>query len=882
MSLPTTSSPAHNPLTPTSIIAITLSISIVVFVLLSLSIILCLRSRQKYPIDAYRRTNSDARPAQYAGGQAQTADQGRGDAPQGIALGEKMNSLSSYTLTRPPKSSRKGGPPSWNGSLEWHHDPLMEHTADGEGVAAATVPETTAGALGMQPSRPVSRMRPPKRGATFPVAQFNRTDPLLTPITENPVPRPASSPLSRSKTTGATNHRGTPLPTLTVQHQHGSPGTDKASITEWPSRALESLPDSPEKPNRAKGSHTRRRSRSSGDYQSLASIINLAIKGPAAGSNDNSKDQRLQNNPPALEMHSRSPGLAPDSPVPPLPVKTSDHNSHRYRDIFTARGKSFLSRKSVPLPRCPESFSSLQTTSSSILETAKYTASGQPDIIATPHSYPPPSSPPNFASSPLSSHTSSGPSIFDSLAVDWGTPPAAGLTSPSAVRLHRKQLSYGASQNGIGRGSSGLRQSVSCGARMLRGGSLTSLVTLGRPGMEGEKEGDGFRYSSSPPGGGVLLNSSSGNSNNGRSSSSEVDTPPRVVPTSPATPSRRPNGPLNQNHPSHFALPSSTSTPELPPHPWIASTNPTNNNSDPCSLFHWNPWASPERPRQLPPTKKGHRRQNCIRINYNPMELSTPQHRTLLSPIASVSDHPPASTPRPPSPTMIFSPPAMEEHMATEMKLGSPFETPQLKTTQSERDLRDSPTLAMVNYYSCPPSPIHDDDDDDGFSVSRVSDIFTAIDNETTPPQLKSLREPSPPPEHRTFIPFSPSPVPQKQQQRQHLRFSVLALRRMNPDISTATSRAGEVTPYLNLGGFSASVGTPRATGAASIARTRTIDDLQESSPESQGEPPRKIARTHSGIAAAAEGRRRRTVGGWERGERVEGVVGLGVDGILV
>jgi hypothetical protein len=182
----------------------------------------------------------------------------------------------------------------------------------------------------------------------------------------------------------------------------------------------------------------------------------------------------------------------------------------------------------------------------------------------------------------------------------------------------------------------------------------------------------------------------------------------------------------------------------------------------------------------------------------------------------------------------------------------------------------------MVNYYSCPSSPSNEDDD--GFSIrasshSNESDIFTT--DETIPPQLKYLKEPSPPPEHRTYVPFPPSPAPPKPQQTPHLCFSVLALRRMNSDLSTTTSRAGEVTRYLNLGG---DAGVSRAAGATSVASTRTVDDLLESSSEDPAGPPRKIAAT---AAAAVERRRRRTIGSAGDRERVEGVVGLGVGGIL-
>ncbi|KAH0548138.1 hypothetical protein GP486_008133, partial [Trichoglossum hirsutum] len=513
-----------------SVVAITLSVSIVVFVLLSLAIILCLRSRQRYLIDAYNRTNNEARLAQYPGTHAQITDQGRSDAIQGIALGEKTESLSSsYTLARPPRTPRKGEPPQWRGSLEWRRDLLSGHAVDGESAAAGMVPETTAEAFGLSPSRILSRGRPLKRAATFPAAQLTRRDPFLVPIIESPLPRSVSLTFPGSKTVGTTERGGTPSPAPTAQDPRHSSDTDKViSITEQPSRALdlEPLPDSPEEP-KGSSSHTRGRPRTLEDCRSLASIIDLTMQVPATRSNGNNDDddQRLQNKLSTLKGRSRSPpGMAPDSPVPPLPVKTRDHNSHRYRDILNTRGRSFLSWKSVPLPHCTGSFSSssLHTTSSSILETAKYTASGQPDMIASsPHSYLPPSSPPNFASSPLSSHTSSGPSIFDSLATDRGTPPAAGLTLPSAVRLHKKQLSYGgANQDRVGRrGSGGLRQSVSCGARMLLGeGSRMSMVTLGRRGTaEDEKEGVGFQYhSSSSPGGGeeMLLNSPSGNNSN--------------------------------------------------------------------------------------------------------------------------------------------------------------------------------------------------------------------------------------------------------------------------------------------------------------------------------------------------------------------------------
>ncbi|KAH0542279.1 hypothetical protein FGG08_003306 [Glutinoglossum americanum] len=852
-----------------SVVAITLSASVVIFVVLSLAIIFCIRARQKHLIDAYHRAGDDAGPARYPSGLVRATDQSRRDGPWLAAFSEKTDSLSSHTLTRPPRSSRTMGPPSWNESLELHHYPALGHTVDSNGVAMKT-PGTDVENFEGQLSGLIPWTESLKRGATFPVVQTNRTDHFLTPIVESPVLRSISSPPLRSKKTSITKSHRASLPApLPARDHNNSPDTDETSVTQWPSSTLEPSPIPTEKPRRDKGSYPRRQARGSGSYQSLASIINMATRGQAIGANkSNSSDQRLQRQPSALSTRSRSPGVVPDSPVPPLPVKANS-DGHRH-DISTTRCKGFLSRKSAPLQRCPESFSSLQTTGSSILETIGYTASGQP--IA----HPLPSSPPNFVASPLSSHASSGPSIFDGMAADWGTPPAAGLTSPSVARLHRKQLSYGASRNSGGRGSSGLRQSVSCEGRMLREGSLASLATLGRPMKEGE-EGCTFQYPSSSPGGGVPLLDAFPL----RESNREAETP-KTAPTAPATPSRKPNGPLSQGELSRFALPS----PEPPPYHWAAHTTSMNNNSDPRSLFHWDFRHVPKGPRQPSPTKKGHRRQNCIRINYSPMELSTPPRCTFLSPIASVSDHPPTSTPRPPSPMMIFSPPPIEELTRTGAKWQSQLEaaqpeTTQLETTQSEADLRDSPTFAMVNYYSCPPSPSHDGGD--GSWRNSGSDIFITSDtSETTPPQLKSLKEPSPPPEHRTCIPLSPYPAPLKTQQTQHLRFSVLALRRMNSDISTTTSRAGEVARYLNLGGFGAGVGASHATGAASVASTRTVDDLLESSSEDQQELPRKFAKAYGETAAAvAQRRRRKTIDGGGGGSRAERIVGLGVGGVL-
>ncbi|KAI9771538.1 MAG: hypothetical protein M1839_002781 [Geoglossum umbratile] len=900
-----------------SIFAVTLSISIIVFILLSLTIIFCLRSRQKHFIDAYNRANN----ARLSGGHVRITDQDYRDRLQAAAF-EKTDSLSSYTLTGLPRSSRVGGPPSWTGSLELHHSPSLGRDANSSnGVVVAMAPERARMGSEGPPLKPLPWPRPLRRGATFPVAQFDRTDPFLTAIAESPILRSISTPPLRTKTatiTTSKNPQG-PHPPL-GKSLKGSPDSDKTSITEWPCTVLEPTSDPQEKSNRAKGRHTRRLSRGSGNYQSLVSIINLAMRGPTTGnssSNSNSNKQGSQRQPSTLNTQSRSPGIAPEFPAPPIPAKTNDHSNYgRHHDIFSVRRKGFPSWRNAPLPRCPESFSSLQTTSSSILETAKYTDSGT-------HSRPLPSSPPNFSSSPLSSRTSLDPSIFDGMTTDFGTPPAMGLTSPSVARMHRKQLSYGASQNTGGRRSQGLRQSAGCGGRMLMGGSLVSLATLGRTGKEGEREGEMFYFSSSPPGGVLLPDSPSKSSNTNNAGAHETGTLPSTA-SSPTTPSCKPDDPLNQNHSTHSTPLSLTNTPEIPSsHRWAATAVPMDNSSDPRSLFHWDFRSFPTGPHQPPPTKKGHRRQNCIRISYSPTEPSTPQHRTLLSPIASVSDHPPTSTPRLPSSSNFLLTPVEDCTVGTKRKKDFGTLISHLGPTQSETDLSDSPTFAMMNYYSAPPSPTHDCHSSssrtgitpggNGSNAANSGDVFLTR-SAVTPPQLKSLKEPSPPLTHRSYIPFSPIAISenhqsqqpaQSQAQTQQLRFSVLALRRMNSDISTtatATTTAATTAEktggwgYLNLGGPAAiaegiasttnAVSNTDAGGGNAVTVSTSTSNTRPLShdPSFSEGPPRKIARVSSTTAAAAVGRRRRmTIGALGRkvergGKGGEGVVGLGVD----
>ncbi|KAI9765500.1 MAG: hypothetical protein M1840_007326 [Geoglossum simile] len=905
-----------------SVIAITLSISIVVFILLSVAIIFCLRFRQKYLINAYRRRNNNTRLAPYPGGHVWTPDQVYGSGQQ--AVFEKTDSLGSHATTKLPRFSKVIGPPSWNGSLELHHHPQLGGDANHcDSVMVAMAPRGEMRVPEGQPSKPLTWSRPLRRGASFPVAQFNKIDPFCTPDARSPVLRSTSTPLLRTTTTAQRPYGPHPP---RDENKKDSPDTDRTSVTEWPSATLEPTPDVPKKPNREGWPYGRRRSMSS--VNSLASIINLAMRGPTSGRNStssNNNEQRLQRQPSTSTAQSRPPGMAPESPVPPVPAKPSDHNNRNSRhDIFSMRRRESLGGKDSPLPHCLESFSSLQTTSSSILEAIKYTNSG---------THPPtfPSSPPNFSSSPLSSRTSSGPSTFDGMTTDFGTPPVIGLTSPSVARLHRKQLSYGASQNSSGRGSHGLRQSVSYGGRMLREGSLTSLATLGRPWKESGREGDIFHFSSSPPGGVPLPSSPNFACANG--------TPHSTITSSSITPPREPDGPLNQKFPTRFTLTSHMNIPEFPsPTPWADAATPTDSSSNRHSHLYWDPRPSPKGPRQPPPAKKGHRRQNCIRISYDPMEPSTPQQRTLLSPIASVSDHHPTSTPRPPS-SSTFSTTLVEDRaLGTTRKTDTETMANRLEPTQSEADLRDSPTLAMVNYYSLSPSPTQNHSSpthpswctsvtpsDNNSNTTGNEDISltppASSRGSITPPQLKSLKEPSPPPTHKGYIPFSSiatsqgrqsqKPV-QPQTQARHLRFSVLALRRMNSEVSTSTTattaeRIGE-WGYLNLGGSATTAAgianTTNATNFGVMSANATKDSTSDAAtkpgntrPISQGpslledeeEPPRKIARVCSTTAAAAVGRRRRmTIGApgvkgekeKEKGkEKVEEsvIVGLGV-----
>jgi hypothetical protein len=919
-----TASPAHQPLAPMSIIAITLSISVIVFILLSLAIIFCLRFRQRHLIDVYRRRGSNTRLARYPGGHVRIPDQAHRDGQQ--AVFEKTNSLSSHATTKLPGFSRVGGPPSWNGSLELHHHPQLEH---GSSYYDSVMMATTSGGeievIEGQPSKALTLSRQLKRGASFPVAQSNKADPISMPNVKGPVLRSESTPLFRTAT-AKKPYGPRPPPD---ESKKDSPDTDQTSITEWPSAALEPMPNVPKKPSKAKGMYGRRRSKSSANYQSLASVINLAMRGPTKegnGSGGDGNERGLQRQLSTLSSQSRSPGTAPESPVPPVPAKFSDRdNCTGHHDIFSMKRRDSLNEKTSPLPHCLDSFSSLQTTCSSILEAVKYTNNG-----AQSHTFP--SSPPNFSSSPLSSRTS-GPSASD----DFGTPPVMGLTSPSVARLHRKQLSYEATQSSGGRGNHGLRQSISYGGRMLREGSLTSLATLGRPWKEGEKEGEAFHFSSPPPDGVLPPSSPSFNCTNGTPHSITPTfangTPHSTIPTSPITPPCEPNGPLNQSCPHHFTLTSHTNRPEFPPsHPWARAATPTESSSDRRNHLYWDLRPFPKGPCRPHPTKKGHRRQNCIHINYDPTEPSSPQPRTLLSPIASVSDHPPAWTPRPPS-SSTFSTTPVEDHAAgTKRKIDSEITTNRLEPSQSEADLRDSPTFAMVNYYSLTPSPTQNHSSplhhpfwrtsitpsDKNSNTAENEDIFltpsATSHRSITPPQLKSIKEPSPPPTHKSYIPFSPIATSQEQQSQQpaqpqtqtrHLHFSVLSLRRMNSDISTTTTATspemvGE-RGYLNLGGSAVTaVGVANTTSAAGVVSgglvispngttSDTVTHPSNTCPISQGrsfleEPPRKITRVCSTTAAAAVGRRqRRAIGERERkGEKEEKgearvLVGLGV-----
>src|SRR5579862_4309274 len=217
-----TTSPTHHPLAPMSIIAVTLSISIVVFILLSLAIVFCLRFRHKHLIDAYHCRSSNPHP----GGHVRIPDQAHRDGRQAVF---KTNSLGSHATAELPGSSRIGGPPSRNGSLELRHHPRLGRSASYcDSVMVAKTPGGEIENFEGQPSKPLTWSRQLKRGASFPVARSNKTDPLFTPNVKSPVLRSTSTPLFRTTITAKKPYWPRPPP---GESRKVSPDADEASIT---------------------------------------------------------------------------------------------------------------------------------------------------------------------------------------------------------------------------------------------------------------------------------------------------------------------------------------------------------------------------------------------------------------------------------------------------------------------------------------------------------------------------------------------------------------------------------------------------------------------------------------------------------------------------
>ncbi|KAI9676323.1 MAG: hypothetical protein M1817_000480 [Caeruleum heppii] len=437
----------------------------------------------------------------------------------------------------------------------------------------------------------------------------------------------------------------------------------------------------------------------------------------------------------AFGLTEYQPGSAPKAPMPRLPADAEGLNIQARR-----------MRSSDLHQDGPGSVSSVESASSSVL----YMKGTSPFSRQSSKRN---SKPPSVPSSPLSSRTSDGMSIFERRISHWENAAATGLTSPSK---HRNRSSSTKKSNNPVRRSNSIQgeTGLSNSGRLIREGSRVSLATLGAR----HSRHVSLDVFGDPQGEGSLRNS--------RCSTGIVPATPPTTPLDDEDSKQLSVVTASHLQPALHSLshrPEDYESPHRPPSvlrdvsgnqidPFQFRNPPRGSSSSPGqhqNLFTWDPkMALQQKPASVLKgsnrTRSGHRRQNGVRISAlaptimgpfvcSPMSeepdsaQSTPT--TALFPRPRVSSRNLATPPgtRPKGARPLPRPPSAVKFDPR----SSP--TPRRKRgRQSGQSIAQeapySPTLSMYNYYnspdSRPPSEVSLDDEPPNKRLSTDSSIF--------------------------------------------------------------------------------------------------------------------------------------------------------------